>query len=464
MYDRPKVCIQGLGFVGAAMATAVAKACDPTGTPMYQVVGVDLDTPEGRRRVESIGSGEFPFPTSDTLLERLLAEAVGRGNLTATTDESAYDLADVVVIDVALDIPFRDKGPDLDLTVLEYAVRKVASRIPENSLILVETTVPPGTCETVVMPILWEELEQRGLPRGSVNLAHSYERVMPGRDYLDSIIRFWRVYAGATQEAADACEAFLSNIIDVDEFPLTRLSSMTASETAKVMENTYRAANIAFIDEWTKYAEAVNVDLFEIIDAIRLRPTHSNIRFPGLGVGGYCLTKDPAFTPAATRQLLDVPGLDFPFSDLTLEVNIAMPLHCAQKLTGLLGGSCKDKQVLLLGVSYRQDVGDTRYSPVETLAQALIKGGANVSAFDPFVTYWPEMKRSLPEQLPEAEPFDAVVVTTPHRQFQEVDLLSWLGNARPVVLDAVNALLKSQRDRCRSAGVRVESIGRGDGL
>jgi UDP-N-acetyl-D-glucosamine dehydrogenase len=464
MYDLPKVCIQGLGFVGAAMATAVAKACDAQGSPIYQVVGVDLDTPEGRRRVESIGSGKFPFPTSDTLLEQSLAEAVSRGNLTATTDESAYDLADVVVIDVALDIPFRDKEPDLDLRVLEYAVRKVASRIPENSLILVETTVPPGTCETVVMPILWEELEQRGLICESVNLAHSYERVMPGRDYLNSIVRFWRVYAGATPEAADVCEAFLSNIIDVDEFPLTRLSSMTASETAKVMENTYRAANIAFIDEWTKYAEVANVDLFEIIDAIRVRPTHSNIRFPGLGVGGYCLTKDPAFTPAATRQLLDIPGLDFPFSNLTLEVNIAMPLHCAKKLTGLLGGSCNDKQVLLLGVSYRQDVGDTRYSPVETLAQALIKGGAKVSAFDPFVAYWPEMKWSLPEQLPEAKSFDAVVITTPHRHFRELDLLAWLGNARLVVLDAVNVLLKSQRDRCRSVGVRIESIGRGDGL
>jgi len=464
MYDLPKVCIQGLGFVGAAMATAVANARDSTGTPIYEVVGIDLATLEGQRRVESIRSGKFPFPTSDRLLEELLAEAVSRGNLTATTDDSAYDWADVVVIDVALDISFRDKEPDLDLTVLEHAVRKVASRIPKESLILVETTVPPGTCETVVAPILWEELERRGLPRGSVNLAHSYERVMPGQNYFDSIVRFWRVYAGATPEAADACEAFLANIIDVDAFPLTRLSSMTASETAKVMENTYRAANIAFVDEWTKYAEAVNVDLFEIIDAIRLRPTHSNIRFPGLGVGGYCLTKDPAFTPAATRQLLDVPGLEFPFADLTLKVNIAMPLHCAQRLTGYLGGSCNNKQVLLLGVSYRQDIGDTRYSPVETLAQALIKGGATVSAFDPFVTYWPEMEWSLPEYLPDAEVFDAVVVTTPHRQFRQLDLLSWLGNARPVVLDAVDALLQSQRDQCRSAGVKVESIGRGDGL
>ena len=230
------------------------------------------------------------------------------------------------------------------------------------------------------------------------------------------------------------------------------------------MENTYRAANIAFIDEWTKYAEMVGIDLYEVIDAIRVRPTHSNIRFPGLGVGGYCLTKDPAFAPAAARQLFGEESLKFPFSQLALQINQAMPAHTVVRMKNLLGESCKNTSILVLGVSYRQDVGDTRYSPVETLVRALEGDGAQVTCFDPFVDYWPEMDRCLPSHLPEAGSFDAVVLATPHKEFFDLDLPKWLDGARPVLLDTANVISKDQRQCCRAAGIRIESVGRGDGL
>ena len=446
------------------MAVAVASARSDEGEVLYHVTGVDQDTSQGRERVAMVGRGEFPFRTTDKSLSEALVQCHRRGNLVTTTDESAYASADVVVIDIPLDIPFQDDKPQLEMAEFEQAFRAVAKRIPAGALILVETTVPPGTCDRVLRPVLVEVLRLRGLEDSAVHLAHSYERVMPGENYLESITHFWRVYAGSSLQAADVCEAFLSSIIDIESYPLTRLSSTTASETAKLMENTYRAANIAFIDEWTKYAEAVGIDMFEIIDAIRIRPTHSNIRFPGIGVGGYCLTKDPAFTPAAAHQLLDHQDLDFPFSRLALQINQAMPLHTIARLTGLLGGSCREKKILLLGVSYRQDVGDTRYSPVETLARALLQAGAVVQAFDPFVTEWPEMDWQLPSQLPSPVSFDAVVFATPHRDFMELDLVSWLGDSRPIVLDTINAIAKSKRDRCRLSGIQIESIGRGDGL
>ncbi len=446
------------------MAVAVASVRSQKGEALYHVIGVDQNTSQGRERAAALARGEFPFKTTDRSLDESLAQCHQQGNLATTTDESIYTSADVVVIDIPLDIPFRDDEPQLDMAEFKQAFRAVAKRVPAGSLILVETTVPPGTCERVLQPILVEELYARRLEEDAVHLAHSYERVMPGEDYLESITHFWRVYAGATPQAADTCEAFLSSIIDVERYPMTRLSSTTASETAKLMENTYRAANIAFIDEWTKYAEAVGIDLYEVIDAIRVRPTHSNIRFPGIGVGGYCLTKDPAFAPAAARQMLDQQNLDFPFSRLALHINQSMPLHALVRLTSLLCGSCLDKEILLLGVSYRQDVGDTRLSPVETFARALLQAGAKVQAFDPFVTEWSEMNRQLPMQLPPPKSFDAVVFTTPHRQFIELDLLSWLGEARPIVLDTINAVSKSQRELCRQFGIQIESIGRGDGL
>ncbi len=446
------------------MAVAVASARSREGEILYHVTGVDQNTAQGRDRVAALARGDFPFRTTDESLSRALAQCHQYENLVTTTDESVYASADVVVIDIPLDVPFKDDKPQLEMAEFEQAFRAVAKRVPAGALILVETTVPPGTCEQVLLPALIEELHARGLEDGSVDLAHSYERVMPGDKYLESITHFWRVYSGVSLHAADVCETFLSSILDVENYPLTRLSSTTASETAKLMENTYRAANIAFIDEWTKYAEVVGIDMFEVIDAIRMRPTHSNIRYPGIGVGGYCLTKDPAFTPAAVQQLLGHQTLNFPFSHLALQINQAMPLHTMDRLTELLGGSCLEKKILLLGVSYRQDVGDTRHSPAETLVQTLLQAGAIVQAFDPFVTEWPEMNWSLPVRLPSPISFDAIVFATPHRDFMELDLVSWLGDSCPIVLDTVNVVAKQKREHCRLSGIQIESIGRGDGL
>ena len=464
MLDRKTVCIQGLGFVGAAMAVAVAQARTPEGDRAYQVIGVDRQTDEGEARVDALNRGVFPFPTVDQKLLSALGKAHAAGNLTATTDESVYQSADVVVVDIPLDISFLDEEPQLRMSSLEQAIRVVGKQVPAGALVLIETTVPPGTCENVVVPVLQDELRRRNLDQHAIHLAFSFERVMPGNEYLDSIVNYWRAYAGHTAVAADVCESFLTSIIDIERFPLTRLSSMTAAETTKVMENTYRAVNIALIHEWTQYAEAVGVDLYEVIEAIRVRPTHSNIRFPGLGVGGYCLTKDPAFAPAAARQLYGLEELDFPFSRLALRVNHDMPLHTLDRLTELLRSDCKGKSILILGLSYRQDIGDTRYSPVEVLVRALEARGALVHVYDPFLKYWPEMKRSLPAELPDPTGVDAVVITTAHREFRELNILKWLGDARPVLLDTVNVLTAIHRSTCRKAGIQVESVGRGNGL
>jgi len=201
-----------------------------------------------------------------------------------------------------------------------------------------------------------------------------------------------------------------------------------------------------------------------VVEAIQVRPTHSNIRFPGLGVGGYCLTKDPVFTPATVEQLHGLRNLDFPFSELAIRVNRDMPLHAVERLSKLLGDNCEGKAILVLGVSYRQDVGDTRHSPAETLVRTLETRGAQVTSYDPFVQYWQEMDRSLPAELPAAVGVDAVVFATPHREFQALDVPKWLGDSCPVILDTVNAMTDKCRKLCRKAGIQVESVGRGDGL
>jgi UDP-N-acetyl-D-glucosamine dehydrogenase len=457
--NRPLVCVQGLGFVGTAMALATANARQADGSPAFEVIGVELDSPPGSERVEAINAGRLPIRSEDPRMEEAMIAAVEAGNLSATTDPDAFSEAAVAIVDIGLDVGMDGGGPTVDFNPLRSAVRDVASRMAPGSLIVIETTVPPGTCEKVIAPEIASALEARGLPADALLLAHAYERVMPGPGYLDSIVNNYRVFAGHTADAAEACERFLSQVVNVDEYPLTRLSSTTASETAKLLENSYRATNIAFMEEWGRFAEAANIDLFEAIDAIRMRPTHSNIRQPGFGVGGYCLTKDPLFAEFGAQRLLGFEGLHFPFSERSVELNRAMPLVTLDRLDGLLEGLA-GKCVLVLGASYRQGVADVRESPSLLFAEQAVERGAEIVVHDPLVEAW-EGPGRLVGDLPSAAGFDAIVFAVPHRAYAELDLNAWLGDASPLILDANRVLTGEQLSGLTGGGRRVWSIGRG---
>jgi nucleotide sugar dehydrogenase len=458
--ERPVVCVQGLGFVGSAMAVAVADARDEAGH-RFNVVGVELPTPEGAAKVDAINGGRLPISTADTRLAQALQAAHERGNIVATTDQRVYSLAAVAVVDISLDVIEDGGRPTVNLDGFRAAVSTLGEHLPAGSLIVVETTVPPGTTERVAAPELARALERRGLGQDAVLLAHSYERVMPGDGYLDSIVNFWRAYAGTTTEAADACEAFLSGVVNVESYPLTRLPSTTASETAKVLENSYRATTIALMEEWGRFAEAANIDLFEVIAAIRRRPTHSNMRQPGFGVGGYCLTKDPLLGEIAARDLFGLDDLDFPFSTLAVSVNQAMPLTSVAILQDAFEGGLAGRRILLLGVSYRHGVSDTRSSPSETFVRAARKLGAEVVSHDPLVSEWAELGLAIEPTIPPPDGFDAVVFAVPHPEYSQLDLREWLGDVRPLVLDANAVLDREQHRALRDLGCRRLSIGRG---
>jgi nucleotide sugar dehydrogenase len=460
---RPVVCVQGLGFVGSAMAIAVAHAKDRSEQPCFNVIGVDLPTPQGLTKIAALNAATLSFKTTDPQLMTALSEAHTTGNLIATSDTEAYAAASIVIVDVHLDVDQGEGGPSLPLDGFRAAIRTVGERIAPGCLVIIETTVAPGTCEKVVGPELTKTAVARGLAPDSFLLAHAYERVMPGKEYFDSIVNYWRVYAGATPDAADACEKFLSQVIDVKNYPLTRLASPTASETAKVLENSYRATTIAFMEEWSRFAEAIGIDLFDVISAIRMRPTHSNIRQPGFGVGGYCLTKDPLLAEIGARELFELENIQFPFCNLALATNSTMSLGSLDKVEAMLGG-IEGKSLLLLGVSYRADVGDTRYSPSEVFASQARAKGANVTCFDPFVDYWVELDEQLPSELPTPRNVDAVIFAVSHEQYRNLDIKKWLDGATPAILDANNVLTKQQRDAFTAAKCNVATIGRGDGL
>jgi UDP-N-acetyl-D-glucosamine dehydrogenase len=461
--DLPVVCVQGLGFVGSAMAIAVADARNTRGGPCFNVAGVDLPTPDGLAKVEAINAGRLPVTANDDKLKTALAAASARGNLLATTNARAYALASVTLVDVPLDVVHPDGLPTVRLDGFRAAIRTLGDQMPPGSLVIVETTVPPGTTEKLVAPELAQALAARGLPSDAIRVAYSYERVMPGASYFDSIVAIPRNYAGHTAAAADACEAFLSKVIDVDAHPLTRLASTTACETAKVLENSYRATIIAFMEEWGRFAEAVGVDLFDVVAAIRARPTHSNMRRPGFGVGGYCLTKDPLLAAVSARELHQRPDLQFPFSTLAVTVNRTTPIVSLTKVDALLPHGLQGATILLMGVSYREEVADTRQSPSETFVRAARARGATVLCQDPLVRYWSELEMTVATELPSLTGIDAVVFAVPHESYRELDLERWLGGARPVMLDAFDVLSPAQRAVLARLGCTTASIGRGEG-
>ena len=457
--DRKIVCVQGLGFVGAANAIAIASARDGAGDPLYAVVGVDLPTENGRERAAALNRGAFPFPTTDAALVAAAQSVRAAGNLVAVTDAGVFGAADIIVVEIGLDIEDKAVTPKVDLPPFRAAIGTVGDHMKPDALILLESTVPPGTTERIVAPLLRERLAARSLPTQALKLAYCYERVMPGDGYLASIVDMWRVYAGMTTEAADAAEAFLSSFIDTAKRPLTRLDSTRAVETAKVLENTFRAVNIALIDEWEKFARRIDVDLFEVLKAIRVRPTHQNIRYPGLGVGGNCLSKDPMFGQKSAHDIFGLADVAFPLSTAAVTINDRMPAATVALLEEMCPGGLAGKRVLILGASYREDVGDTRYSPSLTLAAMLAEKRAIVAFADPLVDG--EIGVPLHRDLPDAHGFDAVILAVGHKQYRAIDLAAWSGAQRPVVLDANGVLSRRQLQSLQDAGFKVAAIGRG---
>jgi nucleotide sugar dehydrogenase len=454
------VCGQGLGFVGAAMAIAIASARNAIGSAIYEVVGVDLPTPDGRTRIDALNRGVFPFPAADAKLGEKARAAHAAGNLHACADAAAFGRADIIVVDVPLDVRSLDAEASLDLSPFRAALASVGRHMRPDALVIIETTVPPGTTAHVARPILERELSRRALPADGFMLAHSYERVMPGAAYFDSIVSMPRVYAGCDDKSALACEAFLRSVIDAERHPPTRLSNTNASEMAKVLENAFRAVTIALMDEWAGLAEAIGVDLFEVVDCIRTRPTHRNLRTPGFGVGGYCLPKDPLMGRLAAREIFNFDH-PFPLVSLALDINRRMPERALRRMKTLLGETLAGKKLLLLGVSYREDVGDTRFSPSEVFYRAAARQGADLVLHDPLVDYWREQQISIPKNLPSPSGIDAVVLAVPHADYRQFRFEDWVDGEKPLFFDACDVLTGEQRDRLRALGCRVECIGRG---
>lgn len=396
---REVVVVVGLGFVGAVMAAVVADSTDKQGKPGKFVIGMQRPSTRSFWKIPLLNRGVSPVKAEDPQVELLISRcAKEKKTLVATYTDEALKLADVVVVDVQCDYLKESLGNvrtgSADMVALENSMARIAEHVPPQALILIETTVAPGTTEQVAYPIVKKIFEKRGIEDEPL-LAHSYERVMPGRDYVASIRDFWRVCSGINQTARDKVVKFLSEVLNVDKYPLTVLDRPIESETAKIIENSYRATILAFMDEWSLFAERNGVDLKKVIDAIKVRPTHSNILFPGPGIGGYCLPKDGGLGMWAYKHIFGWEDDIFRITPMAVDVNDTRSLHAPQLVRDALrnmGKPLAASDILLLGAAYREDVGDTRYSGSEAMVRKLTEMGANVKVHDPYLDHWWEFE------------------------------------------------------------------------
>jgi UDP-N-acetyl-D-glucosamine dehydrogenase len=492
------VVVVGVGFVGAVMAAIIADTVDKkTKKPSKFVIGCDLPQPRSYWKIPVLNRGDSPVKAEDPEVAPMIARCVrDKKSLTATFNNDCLRLADCVVVDVQCDYTKNELGTmrtgEVEMSALEATMRTIGEKIPPGCLVLIETTVAPGTTEFVAWPLMKKAFAARDFKTDPL-LAHSFERVMPGREYVASIREFWRVCSGCNDEARARVEKFLREVINTEQFPLTVMDRPIESETTKIVENSYRATILAFLNEWSLFAERNGVDLIKVIRAIKMRPTHSNIIFPGPGIGGYCLPKDAGLGYWAYKHILGFEDGDqvFKLSPTAVDVNDTRALHVAELTRDALrnmGRYIAGAEVLLCGASYRQDVGDTRYSGSEMVIRKLTEMGAEMRAHDPYVDHWYELEsqdaypapghswsrffrnqdgltslrvqKDLPAALNHAE---ALILAIPHEPYLKLDpqqVVRWAGQPLAII-DCFGILADDVIRRYFELGCEVKALGRG---
>jgi len=490
------VVVMGVGFVGVVMAAIIADTVDKkSGKASKFVIGCQRPSTRSYWKIPLLNRGQAPVKAEDPEVEPMIARCVlEKKTLVATYNSDCLKLADCVVVDVQCDYTKNDLGNmrtgRAEMGALEATIKTIGEKVPPNCLTLIETTVAPGTTEFVAWPIMKKAFAARGIDSEPL-LAHSFERVMPGRQYISSIRDFWRVCSGCDGQARKRVEKFLKEVLNTEEYPLTVMDRPIESETTKIVENSYRATILAFLDEWSLFAERNGVDLIKVIKAIKVRPTHNNIIFPGPGIGGYCLPKDGGLGYWAYKHILGFPDDIFKITTRAIDINDTRSLHVATLTRDALrnmGRQIAGATVLLCGGSYRQDVGDTRYSGSEIIVRKLTEMGAEMRVHDPYLEHWYELEKQDVYPAPghslarffrnqdnlinirvqhdlagALKAAAAIILAVPHAPYMGLDperIVEWAGGPLAVI-DCFGILDDQKIRRYFELGCEVKGLGRG---
>jgi len=411
-----RLVVIGQGYVGLPLALRATEAG-------FQVSGLDVNA----NVVEALRAGRSHI---DDVSDDEVVLALDSG-YTPTTDPSCLDSADVVV--VCVPTPLSDNGGP-DLRAVEESARLIGVHIRRGALVILESTTYPGTTEEIFTPLVLAQ----GFTRDDVPIAFSPERIDPGNKVF-GVRNTPKVVGGLTPAATEGAYRFYARLVD----EVVRAKGAKEAEMAKLLENTFRHVNIALVNEMLRFSDDLGIDLWDAIDCAETKPFGFMAFRPGPGVGGHCIPVDPSYLSHRVRAKL---GYAFRMVELAEEINTAAPHYVASRLARALntrGLPVLGTKVLLLGVTYKPNIGDRRESPADPLALRLVAQGAVLSYHDPFVETWQvgvederlEL-RSCTDPYLAAEEADAVVLLQPHSVYD----LDRLARCSRYVLDTRGVL------------------------
>ncbi len=416
---QARLGVIGLGYVGLPLAVEFARAG-------FTVIGYDVNV----EKVTELNAGRSYIPD---VASAHLAEVVASGRFRATTDPRA--LADVDIIDICVPTPLR-KTRDPDLSYVVQAVDSTAAVLRKGKLVILESTTYPGTTDEVVKPAL----EAGGLKAGEdFYLAFSPERVDPGNPtYTTKNIP--KVVGGINEASTKAAVLFYEQVIET----VIPVGSTRVAEMVKLLENTFRAVNIAMVNELALMCHRMNIDVWEVIDAAKTKPFGFMPFYPGPGLGGHCIPIDPYYLSWKARQS----GFEARFIELAGNINGAMPQYVVERIGEALNSTRKalnGSRVHIFGVAYKRDVNDLRESPALDVMELLIRRGAEVSYTDPYVPVLQHGSLDLKSVAEKASAAgrDCAVIITDHKVFDYPGMVDRF----PLIVDTRNALkgLKSAK-------------------
>jgi len=390
------LAVIGLGYVGLPLAIEAANS-------KLKVVGYDINESlvtnlnNSTSHVEDISNNQI----SNSLEKDLIF----------TSDSEILGESEYIVISVPT--PLTDYQPDLSF--VEAATKSIAENLQKGHVVILESTTYPGTTLEIVKPIL--EKSSKLIAGEDFLLGYSPERIDPGNEKW-TFKNTPKIVSGINKKSLEKISEFYKLIID----EVVEVSGTREAEMVKLIENTYRQVNIAMVNELAILSNMLDIDIWEVVEAAKTKPFGFQSFRPGPGVGGHCIPIDPKYLSFKTRQI----GQPVRFVELAQEINNSMPNYVVARISELMNKQeilLKNSKILILGVAYKKDIGDTRESPALDIIESLLEKSVDISYYDPHVDELTVNKRSIAreENLENLSNFDLILIHTPHSKFQEIN-------------------------------------------
>ena len=412
------LAVIGLGYVGLPLAIEAANN-------KLKVAGYDIN----ESVVDNLNKSTSHV---EDITDKVLQDALSKDFL-ITTDSSVLGESEFIVISVPT--PLTDYQPDL--SYVEAATKSISENLTKGQIIILESTTYPGTTLEIVKPIL--EKNSNLVAGEDFLLGYSPERIDPGNKEW-TFKNTPKIVSGINEKSLKKISEFYNSIID----EVVEVSGTREAEMVKLIENTYRQVNIAMVNELAILSNMLDIDIWEVVDAAKTKPFGFQSFRPGPGVGGHCIPIDPKYLSFKTRQI----GQPVRFVELAQEINNSMPNYVVSRISELMNKKeilFKNSKILILGVAYKKDIGDTRESPAIHIIESLLDKSVEVSFYDPFVNELIVNNKSISKELviENISDYDIVIIHTPHTSFNKIDF----ENIKPLIFDTTGSFSISNVER-----------------